>query len=457
MPLLAAQAQPAPPGNTIHHGVKSATYEDVMREAVALHRARRYKDAMTLLSTYESEFAGDPYFDYQFGISAIEAGEPVVAQQALERAVLVKPDFAGAWVDLALAHARLGEVETALQIVSHVEESFNVPLALREQLLGLRADLLEVRRKSEVKTGALIGARTGYLQLSVGRDTNANLGLATSILSLTPIGGPPVQVEIAPSARATADAFMQLRGTLQQTLQFDELNKGRVYLSGQYKEFGTQTDYSLGDLAVSYGHEYTLPNANNWSLEGVVGVRGIAIGGSRLATLSSASLGLVYYRQGCRYGLRAGGEARSYGLSGYVNSSVPTASLSVTCQRGPSQYGFVASVSKDTPNAQRAGGETDRYELGAHYAFQYTPRLAMLITGLVGSYRDSSGYSPLLENGATRRISRASGRVEFLWQIMADHPEWALQAELEYLVDRSNLDVFNFKNTRAAVGLRYQF
>ncbi len=456
IPLQGA-AQPSPPGSGLRHSAQSATYEDVMREATALHRAGRYKDALTLLSAYEEDFAGDPNYDYQFGISAIEAGQPGVAQQALERAVLVRPDFAGAWIDLALAHARLGELETALQIVTHIEDSFNVPLPLREQLMNLRAELRETRRRTATQSNALLGARTGYLQVSAGRDSNANLGLSTSVLSLTPVGAPPVQVEIAPGARATADAFMQVRGTLQQSLHFSELNKGRLYLSGQYKEFSTQKDYSLGDLAVSYGHEYTLPQAHDWSMEGAVGVRSIYIGGSRLATMASTSVGLVHYRYGCRIGVRAGAESRSYGLAGYVDSTVPTASLSLTCQRGPSQYGLVVSVAQDAPRGQRAGGETDRYEVGAHYAVQYNPRLAMLVTGLVGNYRDASGYSPLLENGATRRITRASARVELLWQLMADRPEWALQAELEYLVDRSNLDVFNFTNARAAVGLRYQF
>ncbi len=428
-----------------------------MREAAALHRARRYSDALVLLAAYEGEFAGDPAYDYQLGISALEAGQPGVAQQALERAVLVRPDFAGAWVDLALAHARLGEVETALQIVVHVEESFNVPLPLREQLLNLRADLREANLRKVAESTALIGARTGYLQLSAGTDTNANLGLAASVLSLTPIGSPPVQVEISPNARAKADAFMQVRGTLQQTLHFGELDKGRLYLSGQYKEFGTQKDYSLGDLSIGYGHEHTLRGAHDWALEGATGLRSIAIGGTRLATIASASVGVAHYRFGCRFGARAGSEARSYGLAGYVDSSVPIVSLSVTCQRGPSQYGLVVSVAHDTPRGQRAGGETQRYEVGAHYAIQYTPRLALLATGLVGRYLDASGYSPLLENGATRHITRATARIELLWQLMADRPDWALHAELEHLVDRSNLEVFNFSNTRAAVGLRYQF
>lgn len=454
---LEAAAQPSPPGNILHHAAQSATYEDVMREATALHRAGRYKDALTLLSAYEAEFAGDPNYDYQFGISAIEAGEPAIAQQALERAVLVRPDFAGAWVDLALAHARLGETETALQIVAHVEQSFNVPLPLREQLRDLRVELQGVQVLPLVRLTEILGKRTGYLQWSAGHDTNANLGLASSVLSLTPIGSPPVLVEIAPGARAKADSFMQLRGTLQQSLQLGELDRGRIYFSGQYKEFNSLKDYSLGDVGISYGHERILPQAQNWSLEGAVGLRTLSIGGSHLATLISASAGLVHYRHGCRFGVRIGAESRNYGLAGYVNADVPTSSFSLTCQNGPSQYGMVFSLAKDTPRSRRAGGETDRYELGAHYAVQYTPRLAVLVTGLLGSYRDSNGYSPLLESGATRRISRSSGRVELLWQLMADRPEWALQAELEHLVDRSNLDVFNYKNTRAALGLRYQF
>ncbi len=454
---LQVQAQPAPPGARPFGPGQSATYQDVMREAAALQRARRARDALALLSAHESDFAGDPYFDYQLGVVALEAGEVVLAQQALERAVLVRPDFAGAWVDLALAHARLGEAETALQIVAHIEGSFDVPLPLRQQLSNLRGELAGPRMRAEWMPNALLGSRSGYLQLSAGRDSNANLGLAASVFSLTPVGAPPLLVEIPPSARAAADAYMQLRGDLQQTLQFGEWQKGRLYLSGQYKEYGSLKEYSLADAAFSYAHEYSLPKASALAIEGVLGARLIATGGNRLATISTAGVGLVAYAGACRWGARLANEVRDYGLSGYVDADVPTISLSATCRQPQSQIGVVASFAQDDPRAVRAGGRTDRIELGVHYARQLSPRVMMIASGTLGHYRDARGYSPLLANGAVRQVARSSLRLSWLWEFNPARPEWALQAELERLEDRSNLDIFDMRNDRVAIGIRYQY
>lgn len=428
-----------------------------MREAAALQRARRSRDALSLLTAYENEFAGDPYFDYQLGIAALDAGEPSAAQQALERAVLVRPDFAGAWVDLALAHARLGEAETALQIVAHIEGSFDVPLPLREQMQNLRAELAGPRLRAEWRASSLLGSRNGYLQLSAGRDSNANLGLAASVFSLTPIGAPPLQVEVPPSARAAADAYLQLRGDLQQTLRFGESQKGRLYMTGQYKEFGSLKEYSLADAAFNYNHEYALPQASDWAVEGVLGARTIITGGNRLATISTAGVGMVAYGSQCRWGARFLSEVRDYGMSGYVDADVPTISLSATCRRSVSQLGFVASFARDEPRSVRAGGRTDRFELGVNYARQLSARVMVAASGGFGHYRDARGYSPLLENGATRQVTRASLRLSWFWEFDPAHPEWTISAELERLQDRSNLEIFNLDNARAAVSLRYQY
>lgn len=428
-----------------------------MQEAAALYRARRFSDALKLLSANENEFAGDSQFDYQLGVAALEAGQPAIAQQALERAVLVRPDFPGAWIDLALAHARLGDVGAALQIVEHVEASFSVPLPLHAQLMHLRAELKQPRQSLDINPASLLGARSGYLQLSSGRDTNANLGLASGIFTLTPIGSPPVQIEITPAARAQSDSFVQVRGDLQQILQFGESQKGRIYASGQYKGYGTQTEYSLGDALLQYTHEYAIAGSRGLWLEGVVGARTIAMGGNRLATLQSFGVGLAAYATGCRYGARLTGEVRDYSLNGYVDADIPSVSFSVACRRGIHMFGGILSAASDEPRASRAGGRTDRIELALHYGRQIAPHAEIMVVGILGQYLDAAGYSSLLDNGAARRIERASLRLAWLWEFNPARPEWALHVEMEHLEDRSNLEIFSVRNSRAAVGLRYQF
>ncbi len=452
-----ALAQPAPPGVPPHRSVQTADYRDVMREAAALHRARRFNDALALLSNYENEFAGEPLFDYQLGIAALEAGRPAIAQQALERAVLVRPDFAGAWVDLALAHARLGESEVAQQIVSHVEQSFDVPQPLRDQLRGLRAELVANTERARQLLDAWQGVGNGYVHLSAGHDSNANLGLASSIFTLTPIGGLPLQVTIPPAARAAADSFFQLRADWQRALHFGEEQRARVYFSGQYKEFDVRRDYSLGEAALGYTHEIALPKVHGWAVEGIAAARTITLGGNSLVSIATAGVGLVAYEKACRWGVRIAGESRNYTLSGYVDADVPSLSASAACRGDQSQTTIVVSIARDDPRLERAGGRTDRIELGLHHARQIAAR-HMVIAFLGGSYNaDAKGYSNLLANGAERRLIRTSARLAWFWEFSPGHPGWLLHAEIEHLRDSSNLDIFNVSSTRTSLGLRYQY
>ncbi len=454
-PLFAAAQGTASAGSP--HGASRSNYQEVMRESAALYRARRFSEAHALLSAYEKEFAGDSYFDYQLGIAALEAGQYAPAQQALERAVLVRPDFAGAWVDLAITHARLDEPETALQIIAHIEESFDVPLPLRDRLIRLRAELAAPRVQAEPANRAGAATRNGYVLLSAGHDSNANLGLAGGVFTLTPVGSPPIQIEITPAARSKPDSFIQLRGDVQQILPYSASHNGRLYASGQYKAYDTLGDYNIADGLLNYTHEYALANAPGWWLEGVAGARTLSTGDRHLARIVTAGAGLVSYSAECRYGGRYAAETRDFGLDGYVDSDLSLFTLTAHCRRGLSQFGGSASLAIDTPRAIRAGGRTERFEVGLHYGRKLAPQSELIAIGVVGHYRDAAPYSPLLENGARRSVVRTSVRLTWLWEFDPARPAWLLQSEFEHLEDRSNIDIFNLKNTRVAVGLRYQY
>jgi tetratricopeptide (TPR) repeat protein len=90
------------------------------------------------LLTDEQARAGDPDYDYLLGVAALEAGELQLALDALERVVLHRPTHAGAWLDLAVVHARLLDAASAEAILAHVEQTFDPPPALRAQILQAR-------------------------------------------------------------------------------------------------------------------------------------------------------------------------------------------------------------------------------------------------------------------------------------------------------------------------------
>ena len=81
---------------------EASPLSDLKAEVALLLEQAQSSQALTLLKSQQAAFVADPEFDYLLGTTALEAGELDLAMQAFERAVLVQPSFAGAWVDLAI-------------------------------------------------------------------------------------------------------------------------------------------------------------------------------------------------------------------------------------------------------------------------------------------------------------------------------------------------------------------
>lgn len=76
---------------------------DLYEQAETLLAGGNSKDAYELLRAYESELAGNPYFDYLLGVTALDSGLTSEAILNLQRAVASAPGFSGARMELARA------------------------------------------------------------------------------------------------------------------------------------------------------------------------------------------------------------------------------------------------------------------------------------------------------------------------------------------------------------------
>ena len=79
-------------------------------------------EAYALLKPLEEDRAGDPNFDYVFGLSALDSGKPLEAVFALERAVDAAPDSGPARAELARAYLMLGDTDDARNEFDKVQE-----------------------------------------------------------------------------------------------------------------------------------------------------------------------------------------------------------------------------------------------------------------------------------------------------------------------------------------------
>ena len=175
-----------------------------LAQARALLLAGQAGAALKLLAPHEDISAGILEFDYLFGVAALEAGDASKATIALERALIVNPNHAGARLDLARAYFALGDRGRA-------RNEFNVALA-QDPPVNARATINAYLARIDSGASAAGGGGTrasGYLDITAGRDTNVNNATSQGQI-FVPVFG--FSVQLAPSSQRTADNFMSVGG-----------------------------------------------------------------------------------------------------------------------------------------------------------------------------------------------------------------------------------------------------
>jgi tetratricopeptide (TPR) repeat protein len=147
-------------------GWASASEGPDLERAESLVRQGRAAEAYTMLESLEFEHSGNANFDYWLGIAALESGRPDKATLALERALIVDPDFLGARLDLARAYFALGDMERAKQEFDTVLQQ-NPPPAARVTIDRYLNEIARVSTLAQTRW-------SGYLELTAGRDSNVN-------------------------------------------------------------------------------------------------------------------------------------------------------------------------------------------------------------------------------------------------------------------------------------------
>jgi tetratricopeptide (TPR) repeat protein len=167
--------------------------------AKALLKRSDAKAAYELLLPLESQRAGDPEFDYLLGISALDAGDPERAVFALERVLALQPNNSLARAEIARAYYTMGEREQA-----------------RREFQTVRAQAIPEDARATVDRflSAIAAAeRTridGYVELSLGYDTNVNSATGSSTIAIPAFGGAAFTLD--PSLTERGDQFFNFAG-----------------------------------------------------------------------------------------------------------------------------------------------------------------------------------------------------------------------------------------------------
>ena len=133
-----------------------------------LLRSQKTQSAYDYANQYLEEMEGDPYFDYVYGVSAIDTGHASQGVFALERVLLVFPEDHVARLELARGYFILEEYARAREEFEEVLKT-NPPEGVQETTIAFldKIRLKEARYKT---------TSNGFIELSLGTDRTSIRG-----------------------------------------------------------------------------------------------------------------------------------------------------------------------------------------------------------------------------------------------------------------------------------------
>ena len=180
----------------------SVLADELTDKAKGLLAAGKASEAYQLLEPAEAKRAGEVDYDFLLGISALEAGQNTRAVFALERVLAMDPNNARARAEIARAYLALGETKTAAQEFETVQRQ-GIPADVSMTVDRYIAD---ARRLGDVNTTLV----TGYVEGTIGYDSNLNAGPSKSSLAIPSLGNVPFV--LGKDSKSNSDTFAAIGG-----------------------------------------------------------------------------------------------------------------------------------------------------------------------------------------------------------------------------------------------------
>lgn len=394
---------------------------------------------------------------------------PDAALESFEKALMIDPDHAGTQLDYAEALIAVHDEPSARDLLKQILARDDVPVNVRP---ALQMQLKELDAAAAALAVLPVADSSHYrttLSQSFGYDTNLNNAFSLSSLVLTgPQGNIELEVdpEFRPKAGGTSLTVMQWIGL--QTWN-DSLLIAQADLRNRHTASNDQR-YAQGDLAMTWLQAPAAPS--QWILRAASS--NVLRAGSPLYDSRLASALHQWTDKLCRPVAGVEVEGRHYPQSGTLNGNYTGITLSAQCapdaqvssdgtgsksiinSSSIGGFGFGFRLGVDRPSdILRAGGTQQAVELRTRWQGKLQT-INLQVDYIWQMQLDKTGYSPLLDNDAIRRVMRNSLRIEA--SIPLTLFNWGtplLFGTAEIGRQRSNIELFNVLQTAVSVGLRW--
>ena len=360
---------------------------------------------------------------YREGAQALAEHRYDDAQAALREAVRLDPEFAGAWLDLALATYAAGDLPQAEELLDTLEARFSVPPPLAALIADLRR---QIRARAAPVAAADVWRWRRRLALALGRDSNANAGLAHSELTLTLPSG-ALALPLTRGAQARADYFGQAALSVAAVRPFAS---GVLELTGSLdgRRNARETDFDAVELrgGIALASATPLPVDGFWgALPGPwrlrANVEQLTLGGKALTERLVFGAEHQWSAVACRPQAGIEFEWRRYPVAHTLDASYLWLSSALRCPvpLGPAAHdlalqlrlGEARARNRSDAASARPGGDSHHLELTAVQEWTWARgagnhTLQALAQGERVS--DTDGYSPLLHSNEPRTVDRTT-------------------------------------------------
>lgn len=418
-------------------------------EAFNLQHLKQLFDAYQRQAAYEyayhyiKDMEGDPYFDYLYGVSAIDTGHASQGVFALERVLLVFPQDHVARLELARGYFILEEYSRSRKEFEAVMKT-QPPLAVQQTAQGY---LDQIR----LKEARYHTTSNGHIELAMGTDSNVNGGADDDALILINLStesleqddsfsdltaawqithpiAPGLMIDGAITANSRMNSELDQYNTLTSTLQLGmtKLVKDSRYKAGLiFQQFDLDgEDYrSLYALNLDWHYAQSQKTRYTTSLQfAQLDYPDQSVRNSELITLS---LGYQH--------------AFSGALSPLVFSNL--------------NVGMETAEEGTNPNAL-ADTERDILGLKLGMVLSFTPKLALQTTAGWQNSQYAGEQTFVSFSGITRDDDYVTVDASLIWLF---YNQWRLDTKFAYSSNSSNVEIHNHNRQVISLNLNYAF
>ncbi len=196
--------------------------------------------------------AGDPAFDYELGIAALDAGRFGEAIIAFQRVLAVQPNNAAARAELARAYALAGDIDTAREQFATVVDDPSLPDPVRQRFTGFV-------RQFDRAIGGGGSDVSGFVDARVGYDDNINTATEQGQITIPLFSflGPG---QLGAGAVAQSDEFYDITAGISGVTAIGRQDRLFASALGNWRDNLSSAAFDQAALTGTVGYAHTFAN-----------------------------------------------------------------------------------------------------------------------------------------------------------------------------------------------------